>query len=297
MSYILEALRRAERERAQGQATGTDAPGGAASPAANRGPILKLVVALLAINALVLIVMLVRHKSEPAANASAASAPSASAAPAVRVATPTPSAPITAPAPAPVDEVAGQSDDAVVQEGVSSMDDLGATGDTDEAAPQEAPQHVEHQLPRGSVTFAKKPLTGAVKPPPPPDPENDSVEAANEESDTAAAAEPASAEEPQQVASAQPVTQPAAPSAALPAGTSVKALSDMSAAYQAQFPHFTMEVHVYDPSPQRRFAMIDGKRYHEGDSLAQGPRLVHIVPEGLVLDFRNERVLYPIGRH
>ena len=39
-----------------------------------------------------------------------------------------------------------------------------------------------------------------------------------------------------------------------------------------------------------------GKRYHEGDTMAEGPRIIAIVPEGLVLDWQGEQVLYAIAR-
>jgi len=42
--------------------------------------------------------------------------------------------------------------------------------------------------------------------------------------------------------------------------------------------------------------MINGKRYREGDTLAEGPRLIAIVPEGMVLDWQGQQVLYAIAR-
>jgi general secretion pathway protein B len=268
MSYILEALRRAERERAQGQLPAAEA-GGTPTPAPPRSPMLPIVVVLLAIMVVVLLVLLLRPKAEPM-TASTPLARIAAAPSPIRTETP-------AIAPAELEEP-------IVEQGVASMDDLGA-GDTEEVpAETDAPRpRQEHQLPRGQVTFAKKPLT-AAKPPPPPDPENDYVE-----EDVAEPVEPS-----------PPAPRPLAGEGSAPAlgeGASAKPLADMPAAYQAAFPAFKMEVHVFDAQPQRRFAIIGGQRYREGDALPQGARLVQIVPEGLVLDFGNERVLYPIGRH
>ncbi len=66
----------------------------------------------------------------------------------------------------------------------------------------------------------------------------------------------------------------------------------MPPAYRAEFPSITIDVHVYNDSPQRRFVLINGRRYREGDALSEGPRIAQIVPEGIVFDWRNEQVLY-----
>jgi general secretion pathway protein B len=95
--------------------------------------------------------------------------------------------------------------------------------------------------------------------------------------------------------------QPAAPtemtSAPPPAAsdTAQHSLKQMPESYRANFPAFSVDVHAYNDDPQRRFVLIDGKRYREGDTLAQGPRLVGIVPEGLVLEWQGQQVLYPVG--
>ncbi len=271
MSYILEALRRAEREREQGQGvTVTGAAGEPVAPPSRRGPLMTAIVALLAINALVVGVFLLRDKPAPTP------APLQ-----LNVSTTAP-APVTSPA-LLSKEGLDAYDEPVVEQGVASMDDLGAAGELDE--PAAAPQTVVEgpaPAPRGRVTFAKKPLTPVVKPVPSTDPENDVADTTDDA--------------PAEVASTQAVAPAPALNAAA-AKSGIKPLSDMSAAYQATFPQWVMEVHVYDAQPQRRFAMIGGQRYHEGDALPQGARLVGIVPEGLVVDFRNETVLYPIGRH
>lgn len=319
MSYILEALKRAERERAQGQNPVTGDTSTPTPPNRGRNTLLKIIIAALVVNALVIVVLVMRHKpdAKPEANAAAGKPPASA-----RVRPPPmpeesafasqPSAkapPITAPAPPPTS--APKQEEPAVQQGVSSMDDLGA-GDSDDAdregstkiAQTPAVAAVEH---RGSVTYAKKPLTREV--PPPTQDEN-----AGGDTEVLEQPEPPSQNETveeqapapgSQVASAQPVapratpptTASVTPPPAGPAAGKVKPLSDMSAAYQGTFPPLMLQVHVYDPQPQKRFAIIDGTRYREGDSLPQGARLEQIVADGLVIDFRNERVLYPLGRH
>jgi general secretion pathway protein B len=71
-------------------------------------------------------------------------------------------------------------------------------------------------------------------------------------------------------------------------------LSEMPPAYRADFPQLSVEVHVWDSQPAKRFVLVNGKRYSEGDTLQQGPRLAEIAQEGLVLEYRGSRVLYSL---
>jgi hypothetical protein len=48
-------------------------------------------------------------------------------------------------------------------------------------------------------------------------------------------------------------------------------------------PALTLELHVYHDTPASRWVYINGTRYTEGRRLAEGPELVGIVPEGVVL--------------
>lgn len=263
MSYILEALKKAERERAQGQIGATSDGVAAAQPAPASRVLIKVLIAVLVVNALVFAAILLRPgRSASAPKAGGVQTPSS--------AMPSSDAPPetrTLSRPAPATIAPPSQDEAVIEQGVASMDDLGAVGETQdlhvEAAPEAAPAP-----PRGRVTFAPKPLTPEISAP--------------------AATLPA--EEVEVLEEPEPVAAPGN-------AAGYKSLSDMSAAYQGTFPHLKIEVHVYDEQPQRRFALIEGKRYREGDTLPQGPRIVQIVPDGIVVDFRNERVRFPIGRH
>ncbi|TJY62913.1 hypothetical protein E4T66_04130 [Sinimarinibacterium sp. CAU 1509] len=73
-------------------------------------------------------------------------------------------------------------------------------------------------------------------------------------------------------------------------------LRDMPAAYRAQFPSLTIQVHVYDDDPQRRWVLVDGRRYSEGSTLEAGPELVSIETDGIVLSFRGESIWWPLQR-
>jgi general secretion pathway protein B len=107
------------------------------------------------------------------------------------------------------------------------------------------------------------------------------------------AAEGVSATPPPGAAPAPPQVQPQQATPQLPEPQ--PQLQEMPEAYRANFPAITVDVHVYDDNPQLRFVMIGGKRYHEGDTLAEGPRILKIVPQGMVLDWQGQRVLYAMG--
>ncbi|MFH7325040.1 general secretion pathway protein GspB [Desulfurivibrio sp. C05AmB] len=71
-------------------------------------------------------------------------------------------------------------------------------------------------------------------------------------------------------------------------------LSELPAAVREQITPPKLEIHVYSESPGRRFVMIGGRQYHEGDRLPGELRLEEITPTGAVLSrhgqaFRIER--------
>ena len=104
----------------------------------------------------------------------------------------------------------------------------------------------------------------------------------------AAAVTPA-AIEPTPVAVVEP---PAA--TAMPHDKTPVRLLDTPTAYRASFPIFTIQVHSWGANPAARFVRINGYRYVEGETLAEGPTLIEITERGLVLDWKNERVIYPL---
>jgi general secretion pathway protein B len=90
-----------------------------------------------------------------------------------------------------------------------------------------------------------------------------------------------------------PVTTPVlpaapAPVAARPAVTSVPLLRDLPAEFRAAVPPLSLDVHVYAPNAASRFVLINMKKYHEGEQLAEGPRIEEITEEGVVLDYQGQ---------
>lgn len=274
MSLILDALKRAERERhAERSAALEDLPGARAPRRRRWGRWLVLgVLALVAVGAAVGI----KRRPEQAATPTVIPAPTAGRpSPAPR---PAPAVPVPDPEPASESAPAQPSAPPPIQarpappvipgtEGVASLDDLTPDSDVELVpAPTEPP--------------------ATAQPPPaaaPPSAQPEPVEAETPAAAAAAPAESPAAEE--------------APSKVPPALTQrapMRKLREMPPDYRADFPALTVEVHVFEPG--RRFVMINGRRYREGERLAEGPQLVEIVRDGVVLEYRGEKVLYPLGR-
>jgi general secretion pathway protein B len=94
---------------------------------------------------------------------------------------------------------------------------------------------------------------------------------------------------PQAVAVVEP--PPPAPPAPVARSPEPMPLKDMPPSFRSEFPALSVQVHVYDPNPLRRFVLINGKKYRETDTLVEGPKVIEIVPEGVVLEHRGTRVL------
>jgi general secretion pathway protein B len=58
-------------------------------------------------------------------------------------------------------------------------------------------------------------------------------------------------------------------------------------------PDLRLELHVYSNRPQERFAFINSRKYREGETLAEGPQVEEITPDGVVLNLRGNRFLLP----
>lgn len=81
-----------------------------------------------------------------------------------------------------------------------------------------------------------------------------------------------------------------------PAAVGPKLLRDLPESYRSQFPALRVDVHVYDEEPAKRWVMVNGAKYLEAATLAEGPRISEIKVEGMVLDYRGETVLVPLNR-
>ena len=318
MSYILDALKRAERERKQGQVSVLDEIPTAqvAAAPARRLPRVWLPVAIgvVVLALLVYTVAAWRHHDGKDAVAPQLIAGTPPAAPAGLAPPPPPPPPSAArpdapPAAAPA---------ATIEDGakIATLDDV--YGEPPPAPPGgPAAGQAPGPPPDAGISPPPGPPPGADAgqlrhmPRPPPTttiPPPDSAAAPGPDS-ASQAPPPAPAPAPANDNAAADVTQAQAQQAqddSAPAQTSAQdqlrqtagqeqPLREMPESFRANFPAFTVDVHAYNNNPQRRFVMVSGKRYHEGDTLAEGPRIVAIVPNGMVLDWQGQQVLYAIN--
>jgi general secretion pathway protein B len=99
---------------------------------------------------------------------------------------------------------------------------------------------------------------------------------------------PASAPAP--LAAAPSVAQ--APQASAPASS--EATLPSAAALAAEgigVPPLKLELHAYSDRPAERYVFVNGRKYAEGDTLADGPKVVTIEPNGVVLSQLGHRFL------
>jgi general secretion pathway protein B len=306
MSLILDALKRAERER---QADPPPAsvrdvvamPGRA--PAAPR-PGVRIVSVLVFGGGLALAALLLWD----AFRAPAPPAPAAVAAPAPQAEPQAQQVVKARPAPPPTTAVPGT-------EAVGSLDDLSDEPELDAAAePAPAPKQ-KKQKPVPPTAIATRPAPPpATSPPtelrsdrasqaqtPPPAPLPPAPVAAQP-------AQPQALPPSQAQTQTQPMPPPApepapqqqgAPAEIPPALTQpapLKKFREMPPDYRADFPALRIEIHVYEKDPRRRFVMVNGRKYREGERLSEGPTLIEIVSDGIVLEYRGEKVLFTLGR-
>lgn len=296
MSFILDALKKAEEDRQAGQAPPVSA---VVQPTAvitkpsrvrNTEAQLRAVIAMLG-----LVVVLgagaaawhfaTRDKPVPTSDVAAVEAAAAADAEAIADAEASDEAAsqvyLDAPDPTSNAEDAGQD--------VASMDDLMAEDDEEAAL---SPEEVAEE-----VAAASAPASGTIRKPRAPAPADESMG-----DDAAAEQQGEPAEEVGEPSSdalavlAQPV-QPSKPRSKPAPPPGAKRLSDMPPAFRTQFPVLTVEVHNYDAdNPLKRFVIINGRKYRETDTLVEGPRLLEITPGGVVLDQSGTKVIKSIPR-
>lgn len=260
MSLILDALKRAERERRSDPMPDVELPG-LARPRHRRVWLRILggiALGLVALVVLAVTVRLVRGKRAPQPAQTTRTLP-ANAQPQVQAR----AAPTMSPAPTPTAPVIPGT------ESVSTLDEL--------SEPEPPPQVASASpLPRTQT--------------PAPVPAAPSAGDRNFGQVTAAAAPPPEA--PSE--SGQPGEREVPPALTQPAP--LRKLREMPPEFRADFPPLNVQVHNYERESAQRFVIVNDRRYHEGENLAEGPKLIEIVREGMVLEFRGEKLLYPMGR-
>jgi len=88
-----------------------------------------------------------------------------------------------------------------------------------------------------------------------------------------------------------PVSTPPPAAAPPPLPRDVTPRRDLPATLRDRIPDYAIDVHVYNDDPARRFILIRGERFGEGSTLEGGHRLLEIAPRGLVIDVDGQKVL------
>ena len=68
---------------------------------------------------------------------------------------------------------------------------------------------------------------------------------------------------------------------------------ELSYNIRKDLPAIVLSMHVYAADPAQRFVVINGDRYAEGDTVKDDLTLKQILPDGVLLEFRGQRFLYP----
>ncbi len=266
MSFILDALRKSEHER-QRQTGPALAEVPIAAPKPRSNVWATGAIALLLVNLLVVGVLLIRKASrEPEATVPAAMPSPAQAAPAATAPAPAqvtmtqtvPSGAVAAPPPMlqPARSAGPSADGAhnSLEDEVSEgppMLDPQMTADA--AAPPAGPPAVTRAPSgRGSVVYESLPASAAV---------GGQQYSAPQQSRTA--------------------SQSAGPK--LPTADEVTAAGGV--------PALNLDLHVYSTKPAERMVFVNSHKYHEGDTLQEGPIVRQITPDGAILEFRGSKFL------
>jgi general secretion pathway protein B len=269
MSFILDALRKSEHER-QRQTGPALVEVAVAPPKPKTNAWATAAIALLLVNLVAIGVLLIwKARDEPAAAAAPAAAPA--------------SAPGTAPAndaAAPAASVPAPAAQASVTQTLPPPTPPTPVATSPVPRPAEAPppaiagNALEREVTSYAPPMEHEAAAAAATPPPGP-------------------AAVAPSRRGSVVYESLPETGPAATYGnAPPAGTSSLPRADEMTA-GGGLPEMRLELHVYSNKPQERFVFVNGHRYREGDTTAEGAVVEEITRDGVVMNSRGNRFLLP----
>ena len=52
-------------------------------------------------------------------------------------------------------------------------------------------------------------------------------------------------------------------------------------------PHLNLDIHVYAPEVTDRFVFVNARKYRQGDTLREGPEIVEIADNGVLLSYQG----------
>jgi general secretion pathway protein B len=160
----------------------------------------------------------------------------------------------------------------------------------------EAPSSMTSAPPPGAAAPAPAPATAATAAPPTPDAVSPlEAEAAGGDDYSESAPPiygtpstlPPEAPDPTLIPEAQP-SRPGVVYGEAPATEDASAV-----VASAGLPELTVDLHIYSEIPAKRAVFINGRRYVQGDHIAEGPVVEQITREGAMLSYRGRRFLLP----
>ncbi len=262
MSYILDALKKAERQRSKSPVptlTTVQTPG-AARRRPRRWPF--VVVGLLVLNGAALF-LLARRVSPPAPS----------------------------PAPSAISAPVARARDQEVPAGSVSVGAEASRAEPSRAVPPESaavnppvprePTRSAGERQRDARAAGRAPAVVAQSP------TQSGAGTSTGSGDTSAPKKriPAKPEAPGALPAA--AAKPSAPAA----GAAPPLLSELPPAFQQSLPRMRVEVHVYSDTPRERLVFINGAKYLEGQSVEGRIMVERIIPDGVVLSYDGQRFL------
>ncbi len=240
MSYILEALRKADQERAAGAVPDLESAHQTAHPEQRSFRWVWILVALLLVNATLMVLLATRDTGTGVTR------------------------PAASPVAGPAQETAG-SPRPVVEPPVRA--------DRPAATVVTAPKTVLYQDRPVAAVQAIPPVT---------------ITAPARKSAAGTPVAPAATGKAQSPVATAPVQ--AAPPEAPEQGLSD--WEDLPLEFRSSLEVQRLDVHVYDTDPQRRFVLINLRKYRAGDSLESGAVIEEILPDGVLLTYQGTRFRY-----
>jgi general secretion pathway protein B len=69
----------------------------------------------------------------------------------------------------------------------------------------------------------------------------------------------------------------------------------MPGGFVSNLPVMNIDIHSYDARPKKRYVLVNMEKYREGDYLTEGPLLIEILPEGVIMEHMGERFILSLG--
>jgi general secretion pathway protein B len=267
MSFILDALRKSEHER-QRQTGPAMVEAAVAPPKPQSNRWATAAVALLLLNLVAVgVVLLWKSRDQPAAVA--ASSPAVATAPRPETAPPVAPPPVTAPAAAPQATITRTLPEPVVAPApvLRPAEPPPATGRRGS---------LEQEMSSSVPPMEYESAQAAARPPAGP-----SAVAPARRGSVVYESLPEAA--PGDTYAPPPVAPQTAAAANLPTADELTARGGLA--------EMRLELHVYSNRAQDRFVFVNGRRYREGDTTAEGATVVEIIPDGAIMTAGGNRFL------